>query len=371
MPQEETTTQLAEVIQLVRKVDAATNLPEQLREKLDTILKRLRRMARQGLNSNDYESVAKYLDWVLAFPWGQYTEENLDLIKAREIMDKHHYGSVRVKEVVMEYLAILNRKLSSDNVEITSPVLAFVGVQGAGKTSLSKAIAKALNRPFIRISLGAIGDSSQLRGRSYTHEGADPGRIIKAISEAGCLNPVILLDEFDKVSGREDLRTDFMAIMLEILDPGQNKTFKDLYLDYPVDLSRVLFIATANSFTTISRELLDRLDIIRFEDYNMEEKAIIAKHFLFPGVLEYAGLQPNELQITDEAWAILTQSFGVDAGVRRYERNLQKLARKVAKKIVMGEVNQVIVDQNNAPQFAEDTLPSIKEIKDINYTADA
>jgi ATP-dependent Lon protease len=182
------------------------------------------------------------------------------------------------------------------------------------------------------------------------------------------MNPVILLDEFDKVSGKEALRKDYMAIMLEILDPQQNKTFRDWYLDYPVDLSKVLFIATANRFTTLSRELLDRMEIIEFPDYTMEVKTKIAIDYLFPQVLYYAGLRENELQITEEGWKILVEAFGQDQGVRRLERNLQRLARKVIKDIVMGKTTQVVIDGSNANQYAKDALPSIEDVRHIDYT---
>jgi len=366
---EEETAQLAEVLQLIRTVDGSTTIPDGLREKLGVMLKRLRRMARQGESSEEYEAVAKYIDWCMTVPWNQYVQDNQDLAQVLQIMDQMHYGHSEVKDLILEYLALMNRKNSLGSSDITSPVLAFVGVQGAGKTSLAKSIATALGRPFARISLGAVGDSSQLRGTPYQRVSAEPGQVMKAICQSKAMNPVILLDEFDKVSGREELRKDFMAIMLEILDPQQNKTFRDQYFDYPFDLSRVLFIATANSFKTISRELLDRLDIIQFEDYSFEEKAIIAKQYIFPTVLDYSGLHSNELQITDEAWIKMTEVFGVDAGVRRYERNLQKLARGILKKIILGEISSLTIDGSNVNQFTSQVLPSIKEIRNIDYTA--
>lgn len=367
MAQAEQTTQLAEVLYLLKKLEGA-QLPEGLREKIDIMLKRLRRMARQGQSSGEYEAVAKYIDWSLSIPWDRYVEDNLDLQNAKQIMDARHYSHDNVKNIVLEYLAILNRKTQIGDTAYTAPVLAFVGVQGSGKTTLAMAIAEALGRPFFRISLGAIGRGSELRGSPHAHYSGQPGQIIRCLVGSQCMNPVILLDEFDKVSGKEALRKDYMAIMLEILDPQQNKTFRDWYVDYPVDLSKILFIATANRFTTLSRELLDRMEIIEFPDYDMSIKERIAKDYLFPQSLYYAGLQGHELQIADDAWPILVEGFGKDQGVRRLERNLQRLARKVIKRIVMGEVTQVVIDASNAQQYVKDALPSIESVRHIDYT---
>ncbi len=361
------TTQLAEVEYLLRKLEGAV-IPEGLKEKIDLMLKRLRRMARQGQASGEYEAIAKYIDWALAVPWGRYTPDNLDLNNAKQVMDERHYGRNDVKELILEYLAILNRRAQIGQGEYESPVLAFAGVQGAGKTTMAKAIAEALGRPFFRISLGAIGSASELRGVPYEDTGGEPGQVIRALVRAKCMNPVILLDEFDKVSGSEALRTDFMAIMLEILDPQQNTSFKDSYIDYPVDLSKVLFILTANRLKTVTRELLDRLEIVEYHDYTPEEKLVIAKNYLWPKILSYAGLQPQELQISDDAWPAIVQAFGKDQGVRRLERNLQKMARKVLKQIVLGQAKSITINGQSVAQFVQDVLPSIKDIRNIDYT---
>ena len=363
----EQTAQLSEVLYLTAKLEQA-NIPQELKEKIALKIKRLRRMARQGQPAGEYESVAKYIDWCLSIPWGGYVKDNLDLISGKKIMDSIHYGSENVKSVVLEYLAMLTRKSQVKEMRYTSPVLAFVGVQGSGKTSLAKAIATALGRPFYRISLSALGHSSELRGSPSEHLGSEPGAIIRAIVKSKCMNPVILLDEFDKISGEEGSRKDFMAIMLEVLDPEQNTNFRDWYIDYPVDLSKILFIATANRFTTISRELLDRVEFIEFNDYALEEKGVIGKYYLFPRILEYAGLKQEELTISDDAWPILTAAFGKEYGVRRLERNLQKLARGVLRKIVMKEATSVIIDKNNAEEYAKQALPSIDAIREIDYT---
>lgn len=364
----EQTTQLSEVLYLIKKIEKV-NIPEALREKIEVKLKRLRRMARQGQMSGEYESVAKYIDWCLKVPWLQYNQDNLDLQNAKQVMDSMHYAHEDTKEVILEYLAILNRKNQLQDQDYISPVLAFVGVQGAGKTSLAKAIATSLGRPFYRISMGALGSGKELRGSPPESESGEPGQIIQSLANCGSMNPVILLDEFDKLSGSSEVRSDFMAILLEILDPQQNTNFRDHYIDYPVDLSKILFIATANKLSTVSRELLDRLEVIKFEDYNKQEKIVIAQKYLYPQVLEYAGLQQQEFQITSNAWPIIIDIFGQDPGVRRLERNLQRISRKAIKQIILGQTQTVTITPEVAQQYADEALPSIENIKNLDYTA--
>lgn len=365
----EQTTQLSEVLYLIKKIEKE-NIPEALREKIEVKLKRLRRMARQGQMSGEYESVAKYIDWCLKVPWLQYNQDNLDLQNAKQVMDSMHYAHEDTKEVILEYLAILNRKNQLQAQDYISPVLAFVGVQGAGKTSLAKAIATSLGRPFYRISMGALGSGKELRGSPPESESGEPGQIIQSLANCGSMNPVILLDEFDKLSGSSEVRSDFMAILLEILDPQQNTNFRDHYIDYPVDLSKILFIATANKLSTVSRELLDRLEVIKFEDYNKQEKIVIAQKYLYPQVLEYAGLQQQEFQITSNAWPIIIDIFGQDPGVRRLERNLQRISRKAIKQIILGQTQTVTITPEVAQQYADEALPSIENIRNLDYTAE-
>ena len=365
----EQTSQLSEVLYLQAKLEGAV-IPEGLREKIDLKLKRLRRMARQGQSAGEYEPVAKYIDWALSVPWGRYVKDNLDPTQTRAMMDRMHYGSDAVKNTVMEYMAVMHRKNQIGDSTFNAPVLAFVGVQGAGKTSLAQAIAKSMGRPFYRIALGAVGTSRELRGSSAGDLSSGPGQIVKALVNSKCMNPVVLLDEFDKVSGDDAARTDFMAIMLEILDPKQNTTFRDWYIDYPVDLSKVLFITTANRFKTITRELLDRLEFIEFPDYSPQEKMIIAKNYLMPKVYTYAGLQPKELIIEDSAWPALVEKFGQDNGVRRLEQNLQKLARRVLKMIYMGKFKTLTINSQNVAQFTDQILPTIEEVRHKDFTVE-
>lgn len=365
--QAEQTNQLAEVLYLLRKLEGA-QLPDGLREKIDVMLKRLRRMARQGSSAGEYEAVAKYIDWCMKVPWGKYVQDNLDLDNVLKTMNMYHYSHDDIKSTILEFLSILKRKNEIGEIDYTSPVLAFVGVQGSGKTTLARAIAEALGRPFFRISLGAVGHASELRGSPSSDYSGQPGQIIRCLVNSQCMNPVILLDEFDKVSGEESSRKDFMAIMLEILDPQQNRTFRDWYIDYPVDLSKIIFIATANRFSTLSRELLDRLEIVEFSDYPMETKLKIAKDYLFPLTLAYAGLREGELIISEDVWSELVQAFGQDQGVRRLERNLQRVARSVIKDIMTGKTASVTINKSNVKMYIDLALPSIEAIRHIDYT---
>ncbi len=363
---EDQTTQIAEIQYLIKKIEKAT-IPEKLKEILDVMVKRIRRMARQGKDSSEYEPIAKYIDWCLRIPWNKHNQDNLDLNNAKKTMDTHHYGGEDVKQNILEYLAVLKKKSTIQNALHQAPVMCFVGVQGTGKTTMAKAIAEALGRPFYRISLGALSSSSELRGKPKGTPDSEPGQIIKALAKSGSLSPVLLLDEIDKVSGSQSKLQDFMAILLEILDPQQNTTFRDLYIDFPIDLSRVFFICTANTLKTITRALLDRLEIVEFKDYNVEEKAVILQRYLFPKILQYAGLSNQEFQIADDVWTTLADKFGDDPGVRRLERNMQRLARKVTKQIVTGQAQAVMLTKDNITNYITDDLTTLKNLKEKEF----
>jgi ATP-dependent Lon protease len=232
-----------------------------------------------------------------------------------------------------------------------APIICFVGLQGVGKTTMAKSIAQTLGREFVRISLGALGSVTQLRGKSRSQPDAEPGQIIKALTRVGTMNPVILLDEIDKVSGKEGLLNDVMAALLEILDPEQNSTFMDHYIDYPIDLSHVMFVCTANNLGTLSAALLDRLEVIRFTSYTDEEKIVIARKYLMPDVLEATGLSTQQLIMDEEVWPQVVRPLGFDAGIRQLERNLTSLARHAARKIVEQGVDKVHVTLDNVKEF--------------------
>ncbi len=351
-----------------------SHTPEDLKEKLLKDTKRLEKAV--SLSSIDqvslYENTIKYIETILAIPFGKYTEDALSLEEAKVMMDQNHYGLDVVKESILEYLAIMQlKKENGDDVTETDisnamknfsgnssrpPVLCLVGVQGIGKTTFGKSIAHALKRNFVRISLNALGNTAQLKGSPRTVIGAEPGQIIKGLIRSNSMNPVILCDEVDKMAGSEEKRFDFLASVMEFVDPEQNATFIDQYVDYPVDLSKVFFIFTANTLSTISAALLDRMEIIRFSSYSDDEKLHIAKDYLMPKIRKSTGLLEKDFIISEDAWPLIIRPFGFDAGIRSLERNLMKIARKIAKLKVEKKVDQVNITPANFRQFIPEDI---------------
>jgi ATP-dependent Lon protease len=361
-------TEFREIEALEAKLAAAQNLPDELRAKGQNMIQRLRRVIRFGGYSREFEPVAKYIDWIVKIPFGKYTQDNLDIQKVREDLDKYHYGLDETKQRILEYLAVL--KLNTDRLVIdekeqqsvsamatlkgssaNAPILCFVGIQGVGKTSLAKSIANALGRQFYRISLGGMTTVNSLRGLPKSEPDSDPGQIVKGLVRAEVMNPLILLDEIDKVSERGGARADIMAALLEVLDPEQNATFGDNYLDYPLNLSKVMFITTANNLGGLSAALLDRLEIIRFSSYTDDDKIQIGKNYMLPKVLRATGLNEDQIIIEDGVWPLIVRPLGFDAGIRELERTITRLARKVAMMIVQGEAQQIIINPQNFRQF--------------------
>ena len=328
--------------------DKITNnfLPSTLKENTEIILRRLERMSKFKSYSSDYEIASKYIDTITQIPWNTLTHDNLDLLNAQSVLDKNHYGMNDVKDRVLEYLASMNF-----NKEQSAPILCFVGLQGIGKTTIAKSIAEALNRNFVRIALGGISSVLEIRGQSKVNPDAEPGYIIKAIARSGSMNPVILLDEFDKISDEGSVRSAIMATFLEILDPEQNASFIDHYIDFPIDLSKVMFILTANNLGTISSALLDRLEIIRFSSYSDDEKLKIAKDFIMPKVYTHIGLSESQIKIDDDIWTDIIRPLGYEAGIRELERVLMNIGRRVAKKILLEKIDSVEINKNNLKQF--------------------
>lgn len=365
---------IEEIAVLERKI-VATPLPEQLKERLLRMVSRLKRMARHGSYSGEFELIDKYADWVTRIPWNSTTEDRLDLLLARETMEKNHYGMKPVKELVLDYLAVMKMNIDKgkaidganpviDSAQLQgssahAPIICFVGLQGVGKTTMAKSIAQALGRKFVRISLGALGSVTQLRGQSRAYLDAEPGQIVKALVRTGSMNPLILLDEIDKVSGQSGLLSDVMAALLEILDPEQNYAFNDHYIDYPIDLSHVMFIATANNLGTLSAALLDRLEVIRFTSYTDEEKISIAKDYLLNKVLEATALSPAQLEIQDNVWPQIVRPLGFDAGIRQLERNLTSLCRHAARQIVEGKAQKVVVTLDNVKAYMPEGIGTL------------
>ncbi len=337
---------------LSEKIESTEGLPEDLNERLQQMVQRLERMANLGHYETEFDTLARYIEVITSVPWSKKTIDKLDLAYAREMMDKTHHGMDYVKDRILEYLStlILLKKRGKDAIS-RSPILLLVGLQGIGKTTLAMSIAKALERKFVRIAIGGIGSTLELRGRSKAFPEAEPGQIIKALIKTGVKNPVILLDEIEKASGEKGLRSDIMAVLLEILDPAQNIEFRDHYIDYPYDLSDVLFICSANNTGTISTALMDRMELIKMPSYTDSEKLVIARDYLMPKIFESTGLQPGELEIEPSLWPGIVRPFGFDTGVRSLGRTLESICRKVAKEIVEGKTNKVVLTAENLKYY--------------------
>lgn len=322
----------AETEELRRRMEEA-ELPDKVRQEAE---KELRRLERMSPNAADYQVTRTYLDLVLELPWHKTTADNLDLLRARTILDEDHFNLKEVKERIIEHLAVM--KL---NPEAKSPILCFVGPPGVGKTSLGQSIARALGREFERLALGGLHDEAELRGHRRTYIGAMPGRVLQAIRRAGVKNPLLMLDEIDKLG--HDYRGDPAAALMEILDPAQNYAFHDNYLDLPFDLSKVFFITTANTLDSIPRPLLDRMEVLRLPGYSAEEKREIAERYLIPRQLKEAGLQPGQLTIPRETLHYVIGHYTREAGVRELERTLGSIARKTATAVVEGRTEPMVI----------------------------
>ncbi len=311
------------------------NLPQEVAEKLLNLLKFSGPPAGGGV---ELEKTIAYINFVLSLPFGKYAEDILDINRAKQILDKNHYGLQVVKDRVLEYLAvmILNKRNPerASRVEGHAPILLFVGLVGSGKTSLASSIAEALGRSLVRIPFGGLGDPATLRGQGRQKDG-EPGQIMKAVKLSKASNPVILLDEIDRVAVEH--RIDLMGVLVELLDPAQNQTFLDHYLDFPYDLSQVLFIATANNTGNIATAVMDRLEPIQMPVFSDEEKLIIGKDYLLPKALDEAGLEKGTIIIDESVWPKIIRPLGFDAGIRSLQRALQGICRKIARKMVEGE----------------------------------
>ncbi|MBI3577465.1 AAA family ATPase [Candidatus Gottesmanbacteria bacterium] len=314
------------------------------------------------------EQLLRYIDWVVALPWNHETEDILDVAKAQKILDKHHYGLQPVKDRILEYLSVftLNQKrwkeeatagedkewkLSHAILAKRAPILCLVGLVGTGKTTIAKSIAEALGRRFVRIAFGGISSALDLRGQSRVRPDAEIGLVLKGMRFAGTKNPVMLLDELDRVA--EGTRGDIMGVLVELLDPEQNVAFTDHYLDYPFDLSNVMFITTANNTTNIATAVLDRMEIIQMPSYSDEEKIKIAKDYVLPQLMRESGLTLENLTVDDAIWPKLVRPLGYDSGIRSLERTMNALCRKVARMIVEGKGKSFHVTEQNIKEFIE------------------
>ncbi len=329
-----------ELAELEQKI-AEKPLSEEAKSKAEQELKKLRQMSPMSAEST---VVRNYLDWILALPWGENKEVATDLMKAEEVLDGDHYGLEKVKERILEYLAVQAR-----TSKVKGPILCLVGPPGVGKTSLGKSIAEATGREFVRVSLGGVRDESEIRGHRRTYIGSMPGRIIQSLKKAKTNNPLFLLDEIDKMG--MDYRGDPASALLEVLDPEQNSTFNDHYLEVDYDLSNVMFVTTANSLN-MPQPLLDRMEIISIAGYTEDEKVEIAKRHLLPKIEENHGLKPGELTVDDSAIRDEIRYYSREAGVRNLERELSKIARKAVRKLMQNDDDAIVVDSENLGDFA-------------------
>jgi ATP-dependent Lon protease len=324
----------ASVVEEYRTKIAEAGMPDDVREQADKELGRLERMGEQ---SGEASMIRTYLDWLIAVPWSKQSEEKLDPVHAREILDADHAGLEDVKDRITEYLAVrkLRQERGITEDKKSGAILTLIGPPGTGKTSIGESIARATGREFVRMSLGGVRDEAEIRGHRRTYIGALPGRLVRALRDAGTINPVIMLDEVDKVGA--DWRGDPSAALLEVLDPAQNHSFRDHYLDVELDLSRVMFIATANVAETIPGPLLDRMEVIRFDGYTVAEKTAIARDFLWPRQRERNGLREDEVSVADDVLRLIVDEYTREAGVRNLERELGTVLRKTATRIASGK----------------------------------
>lgn len=330
-----------------------SNLPKEVEEKL------LNRLQFPG-SGTELESLISYVNFVISLPFGKLSQDILDINRTKQILDKNHYGLQSVKDRILEYLSVLILHKQSGNGSFDfaqddagrhfhAPVLVFIGLVGTGKTSLAYSIAESLGRPLMRIPFGGLGDPATLRGTSRIRPDAEPGQIMKAVRSAKVSNPVILLDEIDRVAVEH--RVDIMGVLVELLDPAQNQAYVDHYLDFPYDLSQVLFIATANNTGNIATAVLDRLEPIVMPSYSDGEKLIIGKEYLLPKAMEEAGLNKGLLVIDEVVWPQILRPLGFDSGIRSLSRSLQAVCRKVARKKVGGEVGPFRITSENLGEY--------------------
>jgi ATP-dependent Lon protease len=339
-----------EISSLVQKVQASA-LPSDLKERVLERLSHIAKLVQSPSFLTEFERLANYIEWILSIPWGKRTDDILDLAHTKQVLDKNHFGLVEIKDRILEYISVMKLKAQKGEMAdvYRAPILCFVGLVGTGKTTVASSIAEAMGRHFERIPFGGIGDPLDLRGRSKMYPEAEPGKIIKAIVSAKCANPVILLDEIDRVT--DEGRNAIMGVLVELLDPKQNHAFTDHYIDYPVDLSQVLFIATANNTTNIATAVLDRIEVTTMPSYSDNEKIEIGRKYILPRVIKAAGLPDNSLSFSDEVWPKIVRPLGFDAGVRTLERNIEGVVRKVAKQVVEGQTQSVALTSENIKEY--------------------
>ena len=331
---------------LLQSADLPTNLHDKAAEQIERIYLTLK----HGGNLAQLDITAKYIDWIVNIPWNKKTEDFLDIERVKQILEQNHFGLEKIKQRIIEFISVLILQKKGANPELRrAPNLFFVGLAGTGKTTFAKSVAEALGRKFIRIPFGGLSSALDLRGQSKTSPEAEPGMIIRALRRAGAINPIILLDELDRIT--PEAKAAIMGVLIELLDPGQNNNFTDYFIDYPIDLSNVLFIATANNTNNISTAVMDRLEVIQMPSYTDEEKIAIAKNYVFPRYIKEVGLLPENIKIDDSVWLKITRPLGFDSGIRSLERTVEGIARKVAYKLVKGEGTSFIINDTNVREY--------------------
>ena len=338
------------IAKLVTKA-GSTQMPDGLKDKLEEIFSQLRINSRSEESFwQNYQSASKYVEWCTSLPWTNRSEDILDLDFAREKLNEGHFGLDSVKERIMEYISVLAlQKHRNPDQKLRAPIMLFVGLVGTGKTTMAMSIAEVMGRQLIRIPFGGLGDPLYLRGQSRVYPEAEPGAIIRFLAQAKTNNPVILLDEIDRVA--DDALNTIMGVLVELLDPEQTNRFTDHYIDYPFDLSQSLFVATCNNTARIATAVMDRLEAIQMPSYTDEEKMAIGRDYLLPKALKDAGLDKNEIIISPNVWPNIVRPLGFDAGVRTLKRNIEGVCRRVALMILSGKTKQIVIDETNVKQY--------------------
>lgn len=340
---------LSEINKLKAKLQTA-QLPASLMTKANEQIERINLALKYGGNLSHLDIVEKYIDWITALPWYARTNDVLDINLAKGILDRNHYGLEKIKMRILEYLSILSlqKKAASQSAIHARPIF-FVGLAGTGKTTFAVSIAEALGRKIERIPFGGLSSALDIRGQSKTSPEAEPGMIVRALRNVQVRNPVILLDELDRVT--PESRSAIMGVLLELLDPGQNNHFTDYFIDFPFDLSEVLFIATANNTNNIATAVLDRLELIQMPSYTDEEKIAIGKNYILPKYLKSAGLSPGNLTIEESLWEHMVRPLGYEPGIRSLERLIETMVRRVAYLVVSGKGSNFYLNENNYKNF--------------------
>lgn len=332
----------------LKKKLSEANMPDELRQKVVVRLGQLEALKGAPSFLVEVDRITRYVEWITTLPWNKRTKDVLDLKRAEEVLNKNHYGLKPLKDRVLEYMSIMQLGLQKGEVS-RAPILLFVGLVGTGKTTMAISIAEALDRQLARIPFGGMGDPLDLRGQSRMHAEAEPGKIIKNLVQVQSKNPVILLDEIDRVT--DEGRASIMGVLVELLDPKQNQAFVDHYIDYPFDLSEAIFIATANNTRGIATAVMDRLEPIAMPSYSDEEKMVIGQKYLLPRALKDANMPEDAITISAEVWPQMVRPYGFDAGIRTLERTINGTVRKVARMLVEGKGTHFTITQENLKDF--------------------